>query len=50
MTFTGIMNLISLYAIPVMILGIVLTGVIKKVKVYEVFCDCLLYTSDAADD
>ena len=40
MTFTGIMNLISLYAIPVMILGIVLTkGVIKKVKVYEVFCE-----------
>ena len=34
MTFTGIMNQISIYAIPVMILGIVLTGIIKKVKVY----------------
>lgn len=30
MTFTEIMNQISIYAIPVMILGIVLTGVIKK--------------------
>lgn len=39
MTFTEIMNQISIYAIPVMILGIVLTGVIKKVKVYEVFCE-----------
>ena len=39
MTFTGIMNQISIYAIPVMILGIVLTGIIKKIKVYEVFCE-----------
>ena len=35
--FTNILNAISLYAIPVLLLGIPLYGYIKKVKVYEVF-------------
>ncbi|WP_326906616.1 spore maturation protein [Sedimentibacter sp. MB31-C6] len=33
----NILNSISLYAIPVLLLGIPLYGFIKKVKVYEVF-------------
>lgn len=34
---TNILNSISLYAIPVLLLGIPLYGFFKKVKVYEVF-------------
>ncbi|MDW5300067.1 MAG: spore maturation protein, partial [Sedimentibacter sp.] len=32
-----VLNTISLYAIPVILLGIPLYGYFKKVKVYEVF-------------
>lgn len=39
MSFTGIMQVISLYAIPLIILIIVVAGYVKKVKVYEVFCE-----------
>lgn len=37
--FQTVLNTISLYAIPVIILGIPLYGYIKKVKVYEVFVE-----------
>ncbi len=37
--FENIINGISLYAIPVMIVGIVLFGFAKKVNVYEAFTD-----------
>lgn len=37
--FQLIMNKISLYAIPALLLGIPVYGLIKKVKVYEVFVD-----------
>ncbi len=37
--FETIINNISLYAIPVMIVGIVLFGFFKKVNVYEAFTD-----------
>lgn len=37
--FVKIVNLISLWAIPAMILVIIITGVAKRVKVYECFVD-----------
>ncbi len=37
--FETIMNTISLYAIPVIIVGIVLYGMVRKVAVYEVFTE-----------
>lgn len=37
--FVDIMNKISLYAIPFLLLAIPLYGIIRKVKVYEVFTD-----------
>ena len=39
MRLTDVMQVISLYAIPLIILIIVVTGFVKKVKVYEVFCE-----------
>ena len=37
--FANIINTISVWAIPVLIIGIVVYGYIKKVKVYEVFTE-----------
>ena len=37
--FERVVNLISAYAIPVLILVIPLYAALKKVKVYEVFCE-----------
>lgn len=37
--FQNIMNNISLYAIPALLLGIPVYGLVRKVKVYEVFVD-----------
>ena len=39
MTFQNIMNLISLWALPFIILLILTMGLIKKVPIYEVFTD-----------
>ena len=36
---TNLLNLISLWALPVIIIGILTFGLIKKVPVYEVFTD-----------
>lgn len=37
--FVSVMNNISLYAIPLILLGITTYGVVKKVKVYEAFTE-----------
>lgn len=37
--FERIVSLISIYAIPLLILGIPVYAALKKVKVYEVFCE-----------
>lgn len=39
MSFQGILNLISLWALPVIIISILTTGLAKKVPIYEVFID-----------
>ena len=36
---TNLLNLISLWALPVIIIGILTFGLIKNVPVYEVFTD-----------
>jgi len=39
MTFQGVLNIISLWALPVIIIWILTAGLIKKVPVYEVFTE-----------
>ncbi len=39
MTFQGVLNLISLWALPFIILLILTMGIVKKVPIYEVFTD-----------
>ena len=39
MTFQTVMNTLSLWILPVILLIILTTGMVKKVPVYEVFTD-----------